>query len=393
MNKESILLLTKDAQCKVYYPCYGNKYYKDKTPNLDELVAKGTIFNRFYTAAPSSNMSYLSMFTMKYPYQHNILRYEYLDKDYEGETFFDKTKVLGFENHIIWDSSWDQDIQYTKCYGDSIIHSIEDLKQAVGAHFLHKERLCPDDKKALNTLNNVRKEVENIMSQNKKVFLWIHLPHVLNGRTAYGSDMDLYDQYIGMLREYFDDSNIFISADHGNMNGSKGKIGYGFHVYESSICIPLITPRINNKIECNDNLCNIDFFDIIFNRHLPSHKFIYSDSSYYGQPNRKLCIVFKNFRYIYNKYSKKEELYDIDWDPNQDFNLIADNVYDTDRYVTTPACEYYFYPYWDDLSEIRSMLRKEKKRIWREADFLTEFYNKINQRIKPIHAKIKRLLK
>ena len=44
MNRESILLLTKDAMCTSYFPCYGNEYWKGKTPNMDELVEKGTVF-------------------------------------------------------------------------------------------------------------------------------------------------------------------------------------------------------------------------------------------------------------------------------------------------------------------------------------------------------------
>jgi len=65
MKTNSIILLTKDAFCTDYLPPYGNVYWAGKTPNMDELASKGTIFTNYFTAAPSSAMSYLSMFTGK----------------------------------------------------------------------------------------------------------------------------------------------------------------------------------------------------------------------------------------------------------------------------------------------------------------------------------------
>lgn len=70
MNKESILLFTKDALPIEYLPCYGNTFWAGRTPNIDELVSKGTLFTRFYKTAPSS-----AMFTGKYPYEQDIKRY------------------------------------------------------------------------------------------------------------------------------------------------------------------------------------------------------------------------------------------------------------------------------------------------------------------------------
>ena len=77
-------------------------------------------------------------------------------------------------------------------------------------------------------------------------------------------------------------------------------------------------------------------------------------------------VLYKEYRYIYNKIDCSEELYDIGWDPNQNFNLISDNSYDIDRHVDIRSQELYFYPYWDKLPEIRAFLREKRKSIWRE---------------------------
>ena len=40
--KNKIILITKDVLRSDYLPVYGNKYWK--TPNIDKLAEKGTIF-------------------------------------------------------------------------------------------------------------------------------------------------------------------------------------------------------------------------------------------------------------------------------------------------------------------------------------------------------------
>lgn len=381
MNKDSVLFLTKDALCKDYLPVYGNKYWKGKTPNMDELAQKGTVFNCFFTAAPSSSMSYLSMFTRKYPYQQDIQAYVTLPKPYQGRTLFDEANDMGFECHVIWDASWEKMAYgYTQCYGKNTkIHDLEAIKQPVGSHYLHKGFLTRSKEKEDMAYEKVRKEVEDITRSNKKIFIWCHLPHVLNGRISYCDDIDLFDKYIGMFRTYFEDDHIFLSADHGNMNGLKGKIGYGFDVYDKNICIPFISPRFNDMKECNIHVSNINVFELIFKHQIIESQITFSDSTYYAQPNRKLAVVYGKYRYIFNKKTKVEEFYDIEWDPYQQFNLISDTIYDVDRKVSSPAREYYFYPDWDKLPAIIEYLRNAKDSIWREPSKMQSFVSKMKK--------------
>lgn len=371
MNKDSILLLTKDAQCKSYYPCYGNKYYVGKTPNLDELAGKGTVFHNCYTVAPSSAMSYLGMFTGKYPYELNIQKYVHVGQPYDGVTLFDKANELGYETHVCWDEHWyEMAFLYSNCYGkNTSIHYIKDLRRGVGPQYSRCQRLEVNDTIAEDTLKRIRDEIQKITKTDNKVFVWFHMPHVLNGRRGYADDIDLYDRYIGMFREFFDDSNIFIAADHGNMNGYRGKLRYGFDVYEPAINIPLITPRINDLTDCYDNIVNKDFFDLIFKRLIQPQEFIVVDSTYYAQPKRKTAIIWENYRYIYNKETKAEELYDIVWDPNQQYNIIDDWYTDPDRNNVCMASELYFYPYWEKLPDVREKMRIKRLSIWREPNY------------------------
>lgn len=370
MDKDSILLFTKDAFCTEYLPCYGNKYWKGKTPNIDALIAKGTIYTHFYTAAPSSAMAYMAMFTGKYPYEQEIMEYTPLVKSYSGETLFDKARKRGFDCHVVWDEIWmSTSYRHSLCYGKGTkFHALIGLRQGEGFHYKHEGILQPDLEKEQATLKMIEDEIKKITDLGK-VFVWFHIPHVINGRVSYGSDIDLHDRILGIMRKYFNDENIYFSGDHGNMNGQKGKLGYGFDVNELSIKIPLITPRKEGKFICDDLMCNIDWDKIIFDDQIPRREIVISDSAYYAQPNRKIAILYKNYRYIYNKIDGTEELYDIDWDPNQNFNLMSDTTYDSDRRVTNISRELYFYPYWDELSGIRNKLRAEKNKIWRTESF------------------------
>jgi len=375
-NPNSIILVSKDVLGTFYLPVYGNKFWQGKTPNIDELAAKGTVFMRHYTAAPSSAMSYFSMWTGVFA--HETERKDYLPiKEKEPyESIFDKIHDLGYDCHIIWDSKWMTTAKlFSECYGSHITYNdLYEIRQPVGSHQQHKEPVKCNEDVVHETVKRIKDEIEKITSCDKKVFIWMHLPHVLRGRNTYGSDIDVHDRIIGVVRDYFCDENIFISSDHGNMNGTHGKIGYGFDVNEAASRIPLITPRINDLKTVNYPTSTVDLFDIIFKRTIKKRDFVYSDSAYYCQLNRKLAIIAGRYKYIYSRRNHQEELYDVVYDPSEDVNLITDHKYDPDRHLSCPTAEMYYYPYWDELPKMRELLRKERIRIWREGTIFDKIH-------------------
>ena len=201
----------------------------------------------------------------------------------------------------------------------------------------------------------------------EKLFLWIHLPHVYRGRPGYGSDIDLYDSLIGKLRDYFDDNSIYISADHGHMNCDKGIPVYGFHVYEGAIRVPFITPRINGCKEIKFPTSHTQLKEIILENKISKHKFVYSDSQYYLQENRKLAIIKGNYKYIFNKVDHSEELYDLEFDLAENVNLLIDRWFDRNRSKYYKLNEVYFYPKWQSIKDIYEEFKNEKIRIWKEG--------------------------
>ena len=387
---KGILLITKDALCKDYLPVYGNKYWAGKTPNIDELAAKGTVFHRQYTAAPSTVMAFRAMATGKFAYEQPYSNYT--PKEVEGSStdLFEIAKSRGYEGHLIWDATWDHMVmRYGNCYGkDTKVHNMPDIKQGVGCHYKHEGALVGNEEKVQETLERIVAEVDNIVSNTEKAFVWIHLPHVINGRTAYGSDMDAFDTLIGMLRKFFTDESIFISADHGNMNGHKGKYCYGFDVNTSAIEIPLIAPRLEGLSECYDNTSNVDIKTLIFDRKITKRDFVFTDSAYYAQPHRKLAIVHGDFAYIYNKADGSEELYDLIYDHHERCNLMKAFDYDPDRKITSPVRDYYFSPHWNNVEEIAAVFRTKRAEIWRDAPKSQELKEKYLRQINNFVVKL-----
>ncbi len=385
----NFILISKDAMCTDYLPVYGNTHFH--TPNIDELAAKGTVFRNHYTAAPSTVMSFFSMITGVYGHETKYEMYEKLHDVFQGETLFTKLKDKGYECHILWGDIWMVLPKYFDCYRDDVvIHAHETFRQGVGAHYSHEGFLKPNRDKIENTLRETMEKIRSIVDGRDNIFLWVHFPHVINGQVAYGSDIELFDRYIGEIRTLFPDDRIAITADHGNMNGHKGKICYGFDVYQPASRVPLIVPRMDGMAEYHANSSSTDLYSILFEHRVPTHEFIYSDSAYRAQRHRKLAIVYDHYKYIYNKQTKTEELYDLAFDPTEEFSLIEDYIYDPDRKFQAPSRELYYYPDWEKLPAVRQKLREEKNRIWRNGSMSVVLRSTVKDLIRPIYARFRK---
>lgn len=390
-------LLSKDVLGKFYLPTYGNTVWN--TPNIDELASKGTIFDRHYCVAPSSNMSYYGMFTGQLPMQSKMKTYRFLSEDekYTGETLFDKADKLGYECHIVWDATWADEMEYASCFGrNTIFHNLEGIRQPTGLHAITGKKIKASEERAEEIKVIIEKCIAEICRGEKDIFIWMHLPHVWGGRTCYGSDVDLYDWCVGMIRKYVPDDEIYITADHGNMNGAHGKLGYGFDVNEQTACIPFITPKLEGMDHVKFPTSNKDMFSFIFEKKIPVNEFVFCDSAYYAQLHRKLAIVHGDFKYIYSAKGKKEEIYDVVYDPNENQNLIQDFVKDVDRGVTASINELYFYPHWDKVYEERKILRDKCKEVWKSPkgmEYVRAVYEKYGKMAKRKINRIKYIIK
>ena len=147
--------------------------------------------------------------------------------------------------------------------------------------------------------------------------------------------------------------------------GGGGKFEYGFDVYKNAVWIPLITPRIDGQEEIDFPTSNVQLSDIILNRKVNRLPYVLCDSAYYAQPNRKLAIIVDDWFYIYNKRTKKEELYNMKLDPHQDINLMTNCIQkDIDRHCLTDIRQVILFPDWDEVDPTVKKMRQIKDSIW-----------------------------
>ena len=214
-----VFIISKDCMSKEALPVYGNKYWR--TPNIDALAEKGTVFTRYYTPGGSTWMAISSIMTGKYPYEFKSRKtYEQVVPN-EHKSLFDIFQEKGYETHIIWDIEWEEESEkYCSAFGDrskTVSHSPV-ISQSCGSHAsVNDEHNKRDDEKAAQTMKEIKAAVDSI-DFSKKQFVYMHLPHVFLGRRCYMDDMDLFDEIVGYIREKVSDESIYLTTDHGHMN-------------------------------------------------------------------------------------------------------------------------------------------------------------------------------
>lgn len=376
-----VFLLSKDCMPCESLPVYGNAYWK--TPNIDALAEKGTVFMRHYTAGASTSMSLSAMLSGHYMHEFKSRsRYDTIVEASEFHGIYDALQEQQYECHLIWDIAWQEDSwNRIRAFGDEskvIVHSL-DISQSGGNR--PRRDNSRHERNAHLEAESMRQIYEAIDSIDfsKKQFVWVHLPHILKGRRSYMDDMDLFDQIVGHVRELVGDDSIYLTADHGHMNMHKGMVGYGFDVYEPIARIPLITPRINGLKTVETLTSNTDIPEIVVNHTIPTHKYVYCDTAYYAQVNRKIAIIGERFKYIYSKRHHAEELYDLQWDPNEEYNILKPTYFDKNRCSKVVYDELYFYPYREQALQAYSELVKEKNAIWRDATQGQNMYNSLRR--------------
>lgn len=388
---QHLVLISKDILRKDYLPTYGNQYWK--TPNIDELAAKGTVFHRHYTAAPSTAMSFTSMFTGLYPYQTGRSKYVEVSEDDKvavSKTVFDMLEEKGYSCHMLWSSNYIQMAErFSKCFGKNTVHHDKlELNQYVGAHMkLLASEIVRDDQKTETTYRQMMEDIDTI-DRSVPVFLWVHLPHVFAGRTGYGGDIDLLDRFVGDIRKRFGD-NIFITADHGCGNGKDGVTGYGFDLYEPQICIPLIAPRMGDCPTIDFPTSNTQLMEMLVAGKVSKRDYIFSDTAYYEQPHRKLAIISGKYKYIYRKQTKTESLIDVIYDPEENIDLNKPLMRDKDRQRDVVTLQVLFYPYQQEAQEALANLRKVKESIWKKGSVTEQIkYGSWRRPIRIVRKKI-----
>lgn len=378
MSAKFIVLISKDATPKHFLPTYGNKYWK--TPNIDKVAKNGIVFNNYYACAGSTSMSFYSMITGQLSYQTERKNYDD-EIPFDGINIFEKFKNLpeSYDSYLIWDKS------YTK-FSNSHLDIFKNAATVIPLDIKPTDswsKRCEEYNKigtpeeTQEVVDRIEKTFLEIKNKNKNSFIWIHLPHVMKTRYCLGSDIDIFDKVVGVGIDCFGIDSIFISADHGMMDGKRGIFGYGFDLDQPVINIPLICPNVGNISEHKDDfISNNQLFNIL-NGKIEKQDFVISDSAYYEQKLRTLVIIHNGYKLEFVKEKRKFYLFDVLYDPDEKYDLLSEFYYDSQRRNWFFTKVRYFYPKWDNFELEKKILFAKFNEIYREGSKKTEFLNRL----------------
>ena len=90
---------------------------------------------------------------------------------------------------------------------------------------------------------------------------------------------------------------------------------------------------------------------------------------------QKLAVIDGNLKY--EKQTRKQFLYDVEWDPQENINLLSTEIYDTDRRRWYSQAQRTFYPHWTRVKDEAEKMRRIKDGLWRNGSWIAEFREKL----------------
>jgi len=360
--KPNIVIILIDTLRNDHLGAYG--YKKNTSPSIDKMAREGVLFNNCFAQSPSTKASIASIFTSKYPSQHNvILNRDALDESFVtiAEALKDKGyKTAGFvtnnnriNSHFNYDQGFEEWSEFknepinkmtAKKITDTAIPWLE--KNSEKPFFLylhyydpHTPYQAPEpyknffDKTYKGNVNGSNTDLKNIkfFKENPK-----ELEHLIS---LYDSEIRYVDseikKFFDKLKELniMDESLIILTSDHGEGFLEHDNFFHSYGVYSELINVPLIIryPKIfkaNQK--SNIYVQHIDFFPFLMDvLAFKSKKGVFEGKSFlslrqtnnailsehlrkgksWGFPQRGL--IYKGWKLIKDIFSDHVELFDI----------------------------------------------------------------------------------
>jgi len=351
-SSQNVLLVTLDTTRADRLGCYG--YKEAKTPNLDYLASNGVLFLNAYCQVPLTCPSHCSILTGTYPVFHQVRNNGTYYLSPELQTLAEALKEKGLK---------------TSAFVSSFT---VDSRFGLGQGFdVYDDQFAPGQ--AFKALNSERRADEVYASfslwldenKNDKFFCWVHFfdPHIPYDPPSpyreefldnpYDGEIAFMDFYIGKIVEKLKEYNllaktlIILAGDHGEAFGEKQEKGHGVFIYESTMRVPLIFYAANNLprgklIEARVRLVDLmpSILDML---NLPLAEEIQGISllpyiegkkkedlssyieSYFPRENygwsELVGLIDGDWKYI---KAPKEELYNLNQDPQEEKNLIQE---------------------------------------------------------------------
>ncbi|MBN2400379.1 MAG: sulfatase-like hydrolase/transferase [Candidatus Aminicenantes bacterium] len=263
----NVLVITIDTMRADRLGCYGDHHAK--TPALDDLAAKGVLFENCYSPVPLTLPAHCSIFSGRWPLAHGVRNNGSYKLDAEEVTLAEKLKQAGYDTTAlvaayVLKSKFGLDQGFDR-YNDQL--GYEAQAGNIDAEI---------------TADRVYAKFKDWLEHkdDKPFFLWVHFydPHKpyappadylqASAGDAYRGEVAYVDFHVGCMiadlkeRRLIEHTLVVITGDHGEAFGEHREYGHGIFCYEESVKVPLIfispvLPKKSTRIHARVSLVDI----------------------------------------------------------------------------------------------------------------------------------------
>jgi len=247
-EKTPVVLISIDTLRADHLSAYG--YTKIRTPNIDSLGEKGTIYLRIDSQIPLTMPSHASLMTSTYPFENQV------EENSESLPAGAVTLASVLHANGYRTAAFAGSIILDRQYGLDKGFDVYDCPFADAAG----ERRNPYSARVRRDAALVIRAARQWIDENRgqPVFVFVHLydlhtpyslPQVAGltpSAVGYDTELEYVDRAIGRLREalehdgLWDKALVALLADHGESLGDHGETSHGYFIYESTMHVPLI---------------------------------------------------------------------------------------------------------------------------------------------------------
>ncbi len=274
LRGDNVLLITVDTTRADRIGCYG--YAPAKTPEMDDLAAKGVLFEKAYSQVPLTLPSHSSILTGRYPREHGVRDNGRARLSSQFPTLASIFKENGYRT------------------GGFVASFVLSGKFGIGQGFDVFADEMWSGRAASSKKNTIEVQLPGDIvtdraltwlekSSKSPFFCWVHYydphdpyeapPAFANvGKEPYDGEIAFMDSQIGRLVDWLEKKNIrdrtliVVVGDHGESFGEHGEHGHTNFNYETNLHIPLIVshPQATNPGTKSDTVVeSVDVFPTV----------------------------------------------------------------------------------------------------------------------------------
>jgi tetratricopeptide (TPR) repeat protein len=326
-EKPPIILISVDTLRSDHLPIYG--YTNGATPNIDALRRDGVLYEKAWSHAPLTLPSHTSMLTGLLPTEHGVRNN--IGYHFDGSKFRTLAKVLRENGYRTGAAVSSYVLRSETGIADGFEVYDDSIPVTAGAATSENQR------SGFETVKRAQSFITANASQPFFLFLHLYEPHAPY-EPSYDGEITKADTIIGELvatlkaQGIYDRAAIAFTSDHGEALWEHGEDQHGILLYREVLQVPLViklphAARANTSVAEPFALRQL-FHELLAQAGIASeaakNPAIYSET-YYPRIHlgwSELRSLFDG-RYHYIE-SSSPELYDVDRDPAERKNLIAD---------------------------------------------------------------------